>query len=265
MTEFLKLNLKLEVFLPFLKAILIAIIGIIVVKAAVKGANTLLHKTKLEPMLHKFIIHALEALIWIVVILAILSALGVDSTSVVTVLAACGAAVALALQGSLSNLAGGILVMVNHPFSSGDTIVIAGQEGTVQSIDIFNTSILTPDNRIVLIPNGTISNSVLENNTSSGIRRVEVKIGVSYNSNVDKAREVLTDLAKAESLIIDNPKPYCVVWEYADSAIILSLRAYCKSEKYWDAKFALQNKAKTALDNAGIEIPFPQLDVHLDK
>lgn len=258
-------DFNFEALLPILQAVLILVVGWIFIKLIIKGAAKLLQKTKLEGMLHKFVIHTVEVVLWVIVLLMVLGTLGISTTSVVTVLAACGAAIALALQGSLSNLAGGILVMVSHPFSDGDYISVGGNEGTVQSIDLLYTTILTVDHKTVMIPNGSITNGVVTNFTKHGTRRVDIQIGVSYSTDVSKATEILTGMAKEDSYVLKFPEPVCYVVDHASSAVILELRVFCRANEYWDARFSLQAKMKSTLENAGIQIPFPQMDVHLDK
>ena len=260
MPEILKTSL-----FPIAKAIVILIIGLIVIKLVIKGLAKVLKKSKIESMLHSFILHTVQIALWIVVILSVLGTLGINTTSVVTVLAACGAAVALALQGSLSNLAGGILVLVTRPFSDGDYISVAGNEGTVQSIDMLYTTILTVDRKTVMIPNSSITNGTVTNYTKDGTRRIDIRIGISYNSDIDKAVNTLVEMAKAEKDVLKDPAPVCFVIEHADSAIILELRSHCNAAVYWDTRFSMTAKMKSVLQDAGIEIPFPQTDVHLDK
>jgi len=250
-------------FKPFLQVLVILIIGIILLKVLRKWANKLLEKAKVDQLIRTFIIHAVEIFIWIVIILSALNALGFDSTSVVTVLAASGAAVALALKDSLSNLAGGILLMFTKNFRSGDYIDACGVEGTVQNVDLLYTTILTGDNRTVVIPNGSLTTNTITNRSTQGKRRVDMSIGISYNADIDKAREVFVNLAKEDSRVYKDPAPFCAVEAYGDSAINLVFRVWCDASKYWDVKFDLQNKMKSALDAAKIEIPFPQIDVHM--
>lgn len=251
--------------LPFVKAVAILVIGFIVVKLLNKGLAKVLEKTKVETMLHSFILHTVQVGLWIIILLSVLGTLGINTASVVTVLAACGAAIALALQGSLSNLAGGILVLVTRPFSDGDYISVGGNEGTVQNIDLLYTTILTADRKTVMIPNSSITNGTVTNFTKAGTRRIDIQIGVSYNTDVQKAVSVLTQMARAEENVLNDPEPVCYVIDHADSAVILELRTYCQSTKYWPTRFSMTGKMKATLENAGIEIPFPQMDVHLDK
>ena len=250
---------------PFAKAIVILIIGFILIKVITKGLAKILQKSKIESMLHSFVTHTVQIGLWIIVILSVLGTLGINTTSVVTVLAACGAAVALALQGSLSNLAGGILVLVTRPFSDGDYIAVAGNEGTVQAMDLLYTTILTVDGKTIMIPNSSITNGTVTNFTKSGMRRVDIQIGISYNSDIEIALNTLISMAKEEPTVLQDPQPVCFVIDYADSAVILELRSYCKSADYWGTRFAMTEKMKSVLTQAGIEIPFPQMDVHLDK
>lgn len=259
------LNSKIwQICFPVVQAILTVVIGAIVIKLILKGTKKFLDKSKkIDSMLHKFILHAVEIILWVIVVISVLEKLGIDSTSVVTVIAACGAAVALALQGSLSNLAGGILIMVSHPFSSGDYICTCGVEGTVESIDLLHTTIITNDKRVITIPNGSLTGNTIVNNTKHGIRRVEIEVGISYKSDLDAARNALIGLTKKDSRVLDSPSADCVVVNYADSAVVVRLRCYCNPFEYWDVRFALQTAIKNELAEAGIEIPFPQVDVHM--
>ena len=245
------------------KAIVILIIGKIVIGIVDKFVKKALGKTKLDPMLHKFIANTVKVILWAEIIIAIMTTFGFNASSLLTVLAAAGAAIALALQGSLSNLAGGILIMVSKPFKAGDYISCAGNAGVVKSIDLLHTTITTVDNQIVIIPNGTLTGNSISNYSAAENRRVDLNIGISYDSDLQKALSVLTAMAEKNEKVLSEPAVFCGVTEHADSAIILQLRSWCKSADYWDVFFALQKEMVSTLESNGIHVPFPQMDVHI--
>ncbi len=246
-----------------LRIVITIIVGYIVSGIAQKATGAVLAKSKLDPMLHKFFKTAVKIVVWAAVIVSLLNVLGINTSSVVTVFAAAGAAIALALQGSLSNIASGLLIMFNRPFGAGDYISCGGAEGSVQSIDLLYTTIKTADNRTVTIPNGQLTANSITNFSRTENRRVDMSIGISYSSDLDTARQALIALAKSNSRVLDAPAPMCVVSEYGESAIKLLFRVWCKPEDYWDTLFELQTGTKGALDAAGVHIPFPQVDVHI--
>lgn len=248
--------------LPFAEALGLVILGFILDFITRKLVKKVLSKTKLDSMIHNFIGHVVQIGIWVVVVVSVLGKFGIDSSSIITVLAACGAAVALALQGSLSNLASGIIIMVSHPFKSGDYIISSGVEGTVQSIDLLFTTIETDDKRSVTIPNASLTGNTVTNTTASGFRRCTAKVGVAYASDIELGRKALIDLVNNNDKVEKSMSVQCDVLEYADSAITLFLRFYVKPEDYWNVMYDINNKIKPALDAVGIEIAFPQLDVH---
>ena len=245
-------------------AIVIIILGAILINIVVSAEKKVLNhqKVAIDPMLHGLLIKATKGALWIVVLLEVCKKLGIDATSFLTVFAACGAAVALALQGSLSNLAGGILIMFSKPFSKGDYVACAGVEGSVEEIGFLYTTILTVDNKTVSVPNGALTNNVITNATKQETRRVDIQIGISYDSNIDSAKDAVLALADDSGLFLEEPASVCNVLEYADSAVILVFRGWVKTADYWTAFFAMTNGMKPALDSVGIEIPFPQVDVH---
>ena len=262
MVDFSSVNIA-AIGLRFGPPILILVVGAILIQGLQKVLKKVLEKTGIDPMLHKFIINAVKIAVWAVLIMTVLKMVGVDTTSVITVFAACGAALALALQGSLSNLASGILLMFSTPFKKGDYIVCAGMEGSVDSINLLHTTLLTIDNRCVTIPNSTFTSNPITNATKMENRRVDVTFGIAYESDIEKAKQAIIDLADSEGLILDKPAaPVCNVISYDDSAITLVYRGWVKTENYWTEYFLLMNGIKGALDAAGIEIPFPQVDVH---
>ena len=248
--------------LRFGPALVVLIIGAILIKGLQKVLKKILEKTGVDQMLHKFIINAAKIAAWSVLIISVLKMVGVDTTSVITVFAACGAAVALALQGCLSNLASGILIMTTTPFKKGDYITCAGNAGSVDSINLLHTSLVTVDNQHISVPNAVLTGNAITNATKLSTRRVDIRIGVAYESDLDQAKQAILKLAADNGMFIDAPAAVVNIVEYADSAIILEFRGWCNTSDYWGAYFYMQNSIKSALDAIGIEIPFTQIDIH---
>ncbi|MDO5331425.1 MAG: mechanosensitive ion channel [Bacillota bacterium] len=251
--------------MPILESLAIIVIGLVIYKICNKWINKLLKKTSLDPMVFTFVNHAFQILIWVIVIIAVLGKFGIDSSSIITVIAACGAAIALALQNSLSNLASGILTMTTRPFHKGDYIVCGGVAGTVDEIDLLTTKIRTDDVKVVVIPNSLLTSNTITNYTKDGARRYEKEIGVSYNTDIETARKVLADMLMSDSRTLKEPAPIADVVRYDDSAIVLKVKGWAKSEDYLRYECDMNNLIKPTLDKAGISIPFPQMDVHIDK
>ena len=246
-----------------LPAVIVLVGGFIVMKIILKVEDKLLQKSRfIDPMLYKFVKSATKVCCWAVIIVETLRQLGINATSIITVFAAAGAAVALALQGSLSNLAGGILIMFTRPFTKGDYILCNGVEGTVDSIDLLYTTIITADGKIVSVPNSNLTSNTITNFTKLGVRRVEIKIGISYESDIDSAKYSIINKAKQDKRFVDDRPITCDVLEYADSAVILIFRGWVSAADYWNVFFEMNNDLKNVLKEAGAEIPFPQIDVH---
>jgi len=180
----------------------------------------------------------------------------------VAVLGAAGLAVGLALQGSLANFAGGVLIMIFKPYKVGDYIQAQGEAGTVKSVQIFNTVLNTPDNRRVIIPNGAISGGTITNFSVEETRRMDLVFGIGYDDDLEKAKNVLQEMADADERLLTDPAPFIAVKELADSSVNLVVRIWCKKEDYWDVHFDWQNKVKQRFDKEKISIPFPQTTVH---
>lgn len=199
----------------------------------------------------------------VVLFISAASMVGIQTTSLVAVLGAAGLAVGLALQGSLSNFAGGVLLLLFRPYKVGDLVEAQGTLGVVQELQIFTTTLLTPGNLTVVVPNGPMSNGTITNYTVAGKMRVDLSIGISYGSNIEQAREVLLAEIAAIPGVLSEPAPLVAVQGLDDSAVNLAVRPYCKPDNYWDVYFTSLERCKLALDKAGITIPFPQRDVHL--
>ena len=246
-----------------LGAILIYIIGSWVVGRIVRGLRRVMKRLNYEESLQRFLMNLISWGLRIILIIVVVSALGVDVTMFAAIFAAAGLAVGLALQGSLSNFAGGVLVMIFKPFRLGDLVETQGVLGVVKDIDILNTKLVTPQNKLAILPNGAIANGNIINYTAEGKMRVDTVIGVSYDSDIKKTREVLLEVLTSNPKVLKEPAPSVNVMELADSSVNFAVRPFCKPEDYWDVYFATQEGCKLALDAAGIEIPYPHsVEIH---
>ncbi len=245
-------------------AIVVLIVGLILSKLAVKLMSKGLSKTKLEVTVVKFTTQIAKIVLYVLVITIVLSILGIPSTSIITVIGTAGVAIGLALQNSLSNVAGGFLLMITKPFKIGDYIVTNGVEGTVSQISILHTRLDSVTNQAIFVPNGLAVNATVINNSGNDTRRVDLSISISYKSDFEKAQKVITDVIKAHKLV-DKALPIDVrINTLGDNAVILTVRSWCKTGDYWTVYFDLTEQIKAALVANDIEIPFRQLDVHID-
>ena len=258
-------DLAVEYGLKALGAIIVLIIGLKLINWLVKLLKKGFTKREIEPSLQTFLGGMISWGLKAMLIVSVASMIGIQTTSFVAVLGAAGLAVGMALQGTLANFAGGVLILILKPFKVSDLIDAQGEFGTVHEIGIFNTILLTPENKTVIIPNGSIMNGNITNVTNQGVLRVDLTIGIAYDSDIKKAKEALLNVLNNDKDVLQDPAPFVGVSELADSAINLAVRPYCKPEHYWDVYFRSLENGKYALDEAGITIPFPQMDVHLDK
>ncbi|MCH5275229.1 MAG: mechanosensitive ion channel [Lachnospiraceae bacterium] len=205
-----------------------------------------------------------KVVLYVLLIFLIASSFGVDAASIVALLGSAGVAIGLAIQGSLSNFAGGVLILLLKPFKVGDYIKedAKGNEGTVSEIQLFYTKLQTPDNRVIILPNGTLANTSMTNVTAAPVRRLDIAVGIAYDSDIRRAKDVLTEMLQADEAVLKDREYLVVVDELAESSINLILRCWVAKEEYWTAKWRLTEETKYTLDKAGITIPFPQLDVH---
>ena len=245
-------------------ALLIFIIGKIVVKILVNLLGKVLGRTKLDNILVDFLKAIANALLLLIVIIAALDQLGVDTTSMIALIGAAGLAIGLALQGSLQNFASGFLLLVFRPFTAGDYVEAGGTAGVVKTISIFTTTLHTPDNREIIVPNGQIYNDNITNYSKLPTRRVDLVFGISYGDDIKKAKEIMERVVKADERVMADPAPQIAVSELADSSVNFVVRPWVKSADFWPVKFDLIEKIKLAFDDNGITIPFPQVDVHAD-
>lgn len=248
-----------------ISAILILFIGNLVVKGVAGSVANVLKKKEMDKAVVDFIHGLVRYTLFIIVLIAALSRIGVQTASVVAVIGAAGLAVGLALQGSLSNFAVGVLIVAFRPFKSGDYVEIGGVAALVDSIQIFQTVLKSPDNKMVVVPNSAVIGGAITNYSRHETRRVDMVIGVSYKSDLQKTKRVLRETLEKDPRILKDPDMTIGVLTLADSSINFVVRPWCKTSDYWAVYFDSMQAIKEALDANGIEIPFPQMDVHLNK
>ncbi|UUM30293.1 small-conductance mechanosensitive channel MscS [Vibrio japonicus] len=248
-----------------ISALIILFIGNIIVKAVAGSVAKVLEKKNMDKAVVEFVHGLVRYLLFIIVLIAALGRLGVQTASVVAVIGAAGLAVGLALQGSLSNFAAGVLIVAFRPFKSGDYVEVGGVAGSVEAIQIFQTVLKTPDNKMVVVPNSGVIGGPITNYSRHATRRVDLVIGVSYKADLKKTKQVLRETLEKDSRILKNPDMTIGVHTLADSSVNFVVRPWVKTEDYWGVYFDSMLAIKEALDANGIEIPFPQMDVHLNK
>lgn len=247
-----------------LLAVICFMIGTQLIKLIRRIIKKSMTKAKADVGVIQFTDSFTKAALYAILIFTIAGSFGVDAASIVALLGSAGVAIGLAIQGSLSNFAGGVLILLLKPFKVGDYIVedYKGNEGTVSEIQLFYTKLTTFDNRVVILPNGTLANTSMTNVTVKEKRRLDVPVGVSYDTDIREAKRVLTELLKQDPAPLKNEELFVYVDELGDSAIKLCLRCWVKNEDFWQTKWRLNERIKYVLDEAGIAIPYPQLDVH---
>jgi len=249
--------------ISLLMALAILIVGRQLVKLILRLITVALEKSKVEDTVRIFVTNLLNTLLMILVFIAAINQLGIETTSIIAVLGAAGLAIGLALQGSLSNFAAGILIVIYRPYKVGDYIEAGNHAGTVKDIQIFSTVLKTPDNKIVVVPNGSIMNGSIVNYSDQDTRRVDLIISCSYEDDIDKVRSVLEDILKKEKRILKDPKPQIAVAELADSSVNFIFRPWVKRTDYLPVYYSLLEEVKKRFDKEGISIPYPQSDVHI--
>ncbi|HAU8252685.1 TPA: small-conductance mechanosensitive channel MscS [Vibrio vulnificus] len=258
-------DLLIQYGVNIISAIVILFIGNIIVKAVANSVSKVLNKKEMDKAVVEFIHGLVRYLLFVIVLIAALGRVGVETASVVAVIGAAGLAVGLALQGSLSNFAAGVLIVAFRPFKSGDYVEIGGVAGSVEAIQIFQTVLKTPDNKMVVVPNSGVIGGAITNYSRHATRRVDLMIGVSYKSDLKKTKQVIRDTLEKDARILKDPDMTIGVVALADSSVNFVVRPWCKTEDYWNVYFDSMQAIKEALDANGIEIPFPQMDVHLNK
>jgi small conductance mechanosensitive channel len=254
-----------QYYLNILGALAILVFGWLGAKIIRRVVRGLLRRGRLAEAAVSFVGSLTYVAVMAFVIIAALAKLGIQTASFVAVLAAAGLAIGLALQGSLANFAAGFLIVIFHPFKVGDYIEGAGTAGTVEHIEIFTTTLRTPDNKEIIVPNARMTGENIVNYSAKDIRRVDLLFGIGYKDDVEKAQKVLMDLLKSDPRVLEDPEPVVAVWELADSSVNFVVRPWVKTTDYWDVRFDLTKQVKLRFDAEGISIPFPQQDVHLYK
>ena len=244
-------------------AIITLLIGLWVIRGICKVLQASMERSKVDPTLVPFLNSLTSWSLKVLLFVSVASMIGIATTSFIAILGAAGLAVGLALQGSLANFAGGVLIMVFKPYKVGDLIETQGQLGVVKEVQIFNTIIIAPQNKQVIIPNGVVSNGPIVNYTAEGVIRVDLSIGIAYDADIAKAKSVIMAVMEKHEKVLSTPAPFVGVSEMADSSVNLAVRPQCKPEFYWDVFFDINEQMKIALDDNNITIPFPQRDVHL--
>lgn len=246
-------------------AILTLLFGLWFIKILQKTIRRSFEKRNVDVSLRGFLNSMIGILLKIMLIISVVGMLGVEMTSFIAILGAAGLAVGMALSGTLQNFAGGVMILVFKPFKVGDFIEAQGHAGTVNEIQVFNTLLKTPDNKTIIIPNGGLSNSSMTNYSTEPLRRVDFVFGIAYGDNVDKARQVLTNLIQADNRILNSPEPFIAVSELAGSSVNLVVRVWAEAANYWGIYFDLHEKVYQTFEKEGLHIPFPQMDVHVQK
>lgn len=246
-------------------AILVLIFGLWIVKIISNWIGNILAKRNVDPSLTPFLKSLINTLLKAMLAISVLGMLGVEMTSFVAILGAAGLAVGLALSGTLQNFAGGVMILIFRPFKAGDFIDAQGYSGTVSEIQIFNTILKTPDNKTIIIPNGGLSTSSMTNFSTEARRRVDWTFGIGYGDDSDKAKEVLRKFCDEDNRILKDPEVFIAMSELADSSVNFVVRAWVESGDYWAVHFDMIERVYKEFGNNGLNIPFPQMDVHVHK
>lgn len=246
-------------------ALAIFIVGRWVAKILIKLLRKGLGKADMDPILVNFVASIVSSLLLLFIIIASLNQLGVDTTSLIAIFGAAGLAIGLALQGSLQNFASGVMLIIFRPFKTGDFVEAGGTSGVVEAISIFTTIMRTGDNREVIVPNGSIYTGTITNYSARDTRRIDMVFGIGYGDDIKKAKQILQQVVEADERVLKDPAPLVAVAELADSSVNFNVRPWVKSPDYWAVKFDLTENVKLAFDENNISIPFPQMDVHMDK
>jgi len=246
-------------------ALIIFYVGRMAISLVVRGLRKVMHRQDVDKTLETFVCNLVRIALLVVVIIAAIGQLGIQTTSFIAIFGAAGLAVGLALQGSLSNFASGVLIVLFRPYKVGDFIEGAGISGSVEAVQILTTVLKTGDNKQVIVPNSQIMDSVITNYSANATRRVDMVIGVSYSDDLDKVRSTIQELVAAENRILDEPACTIAVSALADSSVNFVVRPWVNTPDYWPVMFDLTEAIKKRFDNEGISFPFPQQDVHLYK
>lgn len=246
-----------------LLAVVVYVVGNYVISKVLKLVELALTKKGIEVTLHRFLLSILNTLLKAIQIIVFASMIGIQTASLIALLGAAGLAIGLALQGSLANFAGGVLILLFRPFKNGDAIKAQGYVGSVEEIQIFNTILKTFDNQRIIIPNGLLSNGCVTNINVNGTRRVDMTFGIGYDDDIAKAKALLRTIIEADERVLKDQAVDIWVGEHGESSVNLFVRPWAKAEDYWGIYFDMMEKVKVEFDKEGISIPYPQRDVHL--
>lgn len=244
-------------------AVVVLVIGLWIVKAISNGFGKILDKRDVDATLRPFLTGLVGGLLKVMLFISVLGMLGIQMTSFIAILGAVGLAVGMALSGTLQNFAGGVILLILKPYKVGDWIEAQGYAGTVNSIQIFHTVLKTPDNKTIIIPNGGLSTGSVTNYSTEPKRRVDFVFGIGYGDDYDKAKSVLMDIVNGDDRIHQDPAPFIALSELADSSVNLVVRVWVDAPNYWGVKFDTTEKVYKVFDKEGLNIPFPQMDVHV--
>lgn len=254
-------NLTLATLLP---VVVLLVVGVVVIKAILKLIDKTLEKSRLEKAAATLLKSLAKAVLYLLLAMMVADRLGIDVTGVVALASVASLALSLSLQDMLGNLIGGFVLLSKKPFKSGDYVDVAGQSGVIQSIDMSYTTLTTPDNKVISIPNSAVVASQIVNYSTADTRRVDIAVSASYDAPIETVKAALLKAAQVEGVLAD-PAPFVGLTKYGDSAIEYVLRVWCPNAKYWDVTFAINENVKAQFDAAGVEMTFPHLNVHLDK
>ena len=250
-----------------LLALVFIFVGIQIIKVVRRIVRRSLKKNNADVGVVQFLDSLIKTVLYVLLLFMIASGFGLDATSVVALLGSAGVAIGLAVQGSLSNFAGGVLILLLKPFRVDDYIKVDndGHEGIVKEIQLFYTKLATPDNYVVIIPNGSLANSDITNISMLGERRMDIPVSISYDADIRQAKEILLNVLESDEAVMKEKDHRVFVQELADSGVLLIVRCWADNEKYWECRWRLTEQIKYALDDAGIAIPYPQMDVHIEQ
>lgn len=246
-------------------AIIVLVIGLWIIKWISKFFNKFLERRNIDISLRPFLKSLITVLLRIMLIISVMGMAGIEMTSFIAILGAAGLAIGMALSGTLQNFAGGVIILLIKPYKVGDYIEAQGYAGTVSEIQIFNTIMKTPDNKVIVIPNGGISTSSLINYSAESKRRVDWSFGIAYGDNLEKAKSIIRNLLENDKRVLREPEIFIALGAMADSSVNITVRAWVNTPDYWDVFFAMNENVYNQFNEQGISIPFPQMDVHIQK
>ena len=249
--------------LRLLGALIVLVIALRIIRRIKKWLRKSPKLDKMDPGIRSFLSSFVSIGLYILLVIMMAGMLGIPATSLITILASCGVAIGLALQGALSNFAGGLMILLFRPFKVGDYIEASGEAGTVAEITVVYTVLLTPDNKRITIPNGSLTNAVIENYSAEDLRRVDLTVNTAYSCDLEQVKAIVTKLAEEHPLALAEPAPQVRVSAHGDSSLTYVVRVWCKNADYWTVFFDMTENIKKAFDENGIAIPFPQMDVHV--